>query len=122
MKITALKADLLRKGILDERQLLTYATLSGTIQNSYFQNIVALCFQKEQVQIYRANLDNTLGNLLLECPYEKIINYVPHNRILYSYTEMTYEHNQLKFFNYNKKVFAQGFRDGGLEIGEAESH
>lgn len=114
MKLSAIKEALESQGILDHRQLMTYATLSGTIRGAAFQNVVAICFQPEQLQLYRANLDNTLGELLLSCPYREISGYDPHNRFLYSYTAFSWGTDRFRFFNYDKKVFAQGFRDAGI--------
>lgn len=114
MKLSSVKSDLLQKGVLDSRQLLSYATMSGTLQGSYFQNIVAVCFQQDRLVLYRANLDNTLGDLLLSCPYNEITGYQAKNRILYGYTEFTFAGDALRFYNYDKKVFRQGFGEGGV--------
>ena len=114
MNIKDVKADLLQSGKLDARQLLSYATLTATIQGKAFQNIVAVCFQEDGLSLYRANLDNTLGELLSRCSYDALTDFDMHNRFLYSFTCFRYGDDQFRFYSYDKKVFLQGFRDAGL--------
>lgn len=114
MKISQVKADLRQKGILDHRMLLSYATLTGTVSGEAFQNIVAICFQQDRLQLYRANLDNALGPLLCSCPYAEIKEFDLHSRFLYSYTAFRCGEDSFRFYSYDKKVFVQAFRDAGL--------
>lgn len=114
MNIRHIKAELVSAGILDQRQLLSYATLTATIQGQAFQNIVAVCFQGDGLSLYRANLDNTLGPLLVRCPYEAITEFDLHSRFLYSYTAFRCGSDRFRFYSYDKAVFLQGFRDAGL--------
>lgn len=114
MNIKDVKAELLQSGKLDSRQLLSYATLTATIQGQAFQNIVAVCFQQDRLSLYRANLDNTLGALLVRCNYETLTDFDLHSRFLYSYTSFRCGDDQFRFYSYDKKVFCQGFRDAGL--------
>lgn len=114
MNIRHIKAQLLQSGQLDPRQLLSYATLTATIRGESFQNIVGVCFQPSALNIYRARLDNTLGELLVCCSYDALRDFDLHDRFLYSYTAFVCGEDRFRFYSYDKKVFRQGFRDAGL--------
>lgn len=114
MKLSAVKDQLEAQGILDSRRLMTYATLSGTVGGGEFQNIVAVCFQRDRLRLYRCKLDNTVGELLTVCPYSEITDYVSRNRFLYSYTEFSCGQDRFRLFDYDKKALAQGFSDAGI--------
>lgn len=114
MRLAAVKSDLIARGILDERALMSYATLTGSVAGKTFQNIVAVCFQADHLLIFRANLDNSLGELLLRCRYQDLTEFILCRRFLYSYTSFTCQGNSLRFYSYDKRVFLQGFRDAGL--------
>lgn len=76
MRLAAVKSDLIARGILDERALMSYATLTGSVAGKTFQNIVAVCFQADHLLIFRANLDNSLGELLLRCRYQDLTEFI----------------------------------------------
>ena len=114
MNIQAVKKELLETGLLDQRKLLSYATLTATLQGETFQNIVAVCFRREDLYICRANLDNTLGAPLKICPYRELKDFEMRHRLLYSYTAFRHEDDRFRFYSYDKKVFLQGFREAGF--------
>ena len=114
MNINSVKDQLLDAGILDQRRLLTYATLTATLHGESFQNIVAVCFQPEQLLLCRANLDNSLGDTLAVCPYTELTEFELRHRLLYSYTAFRHGEDRFRFYSYDKKVFLQGFQDAGL--------
>ena len=114
MNIQAVKNELLESGMLDQRKLLSYATLTATLQGVSFQNIVAVCFRQEDLSICQANLDNTLGLSLKTCPYRELMEFELRHRLLYSYTSFVHGEDHFRFYSYDKKVFLQGFRDSGL--------
>lgn len=114
MNINTVKEQLLDRGVLDQRRLLTYATMTATLQGKCFQNIVAVCFQQAQLVLCRANLDNSLGDTLAALPFSELTEFELRHRLLYSYTFFRHGEDCFRFYSYDRKVFLQGFRDAGL--------
>lgn len=117
MRLSDVKNQLLNQGKLDTRQLLSYATLSAKIEGENFQNLVAVAFEQEKLSLYRANIDGSLGTLLVDICYKDMENFSLKHRLLYSTTRFTCHKGSFQFFSYDKKVFLQGFRDAGLVEG-----
>lgn len=68
MRISEVKKLLTSQGKLDERQLFSYATLTGTVRGENFQNLVAVVFGREQLDLYRAQTDGSVGENLVSVP------------------------------------------------------
>ena len=100
---------------LDDRRLFSYATAVGTLSGSSFQNLMGIAFGPSSLTLFTAKTDGSVGEILLELPYDRIQFFRQKHRFLYSYTEFSAEDTRLRFYNYNKKVFRQGFADAGLE-------
>ena len=100
---------------LDDRRLFSYATAVGTLSGSSFQNLMGIAFGPSRLTLFSAKTDGSVGEILLELPYDRIQFFRQKHRFLYSYTELSAGDTQLRFYNYNKKVFRQGFTDAGLE-------
>ena len=100
---------------LDDRRLFSYATAVGTLSGSSFQNLMGIAFGPSRLTLFSAKTDGSVGEILLELPYDRIQFFRQKHRFLYSYTELSAGDTQLRFYNYNKKVFRQGFADAALE-------
>ena len=118
MTLNQAKKSLIDQGKLDERQLFSYATLSGNIYGNTFQNLVAVVFDKEFLSLYHAKTDGSVGDLYVQAAYNDMENLVIKHRFLYSFTQFTAEGNQFRFYSYNKSVFIKGFSDAGLITGK----
>lgn len=113
MQLSKLKRQMQRDGNLDDRGLLCYAMLTGTVSGNSYQNLVGAAFLPDVLQLYRANIDGSLSDPLIRIPYTEIQNFVLKHRLLYSFTEFDLIGDHLRFYNYDKKVFLRGFRDAG---------
>lgn len=109
MRLYDIKKQLQQEGKLEQDALFSYATLSATIHGNSFQNLVAVAFQKNQLQLYHANIDGSVGSCLCSIPYAHIEHFVQKHRFLYSYTEFSAENDHFRFYSYDKKVFSRGF-------------
>lgn len=114
MRLSEVKAMMKQEGKLDARELLCYSTLTGTVQGQDFQNLVAAVFTETDLNLYQANIDGSVGEILVAIPYDAIRDFQLKHRFWYSFTEFTSPAGNFRFYNYDKKVFMQGFRDGGL--------
>ena len=100
---------------LDSRKLFSYATAVGILSGTSFQNLMGIAFGPSKLTLFSAKTDGSVGKILLELPYDRIQTFRRKHRFLYSYTEFSTGDTRLRFYNYNKKVFRQGFTDAGLE-------
>lgn len=114
MRLSEVKEMMKQDGKLDARGLLCYSTLTGTIQEQNFQNLVAVVFSETDLNLYRANMDGSVGEILVSIPYTAIQAFQLKHRFWYSFTEFTAPAGNFRFYNYDRKVFIQGFRDAGL--------
>lgn len=114
MRLFEVKAMMKQEGKLDARELFCYSTLTGTVQGQDFQNLVTAVFSEKDLDLYRANIDGSVGEILVSVPYTTIQNFQLKHRFWYSFTEFTSPAGNFRFYNYDKNVFTQGFRDGGL--------
>lgn len=114
MTIKKVREMLVEKGLLDHRQLMCYATVAGTIQGCSFQNLTAVVFAAESMTLYTAKTDGSIGDPLIVIPYSGITGFTLKNRILYPYASLSYARDQMRFYNYDKRVFSTGFHDAGL--------
>ncbi len=115
MRLSEVTCQLHTQGYLDDRMLFSYATAVGTLSGESFQNLMGIAFQTSYLTLFSAKTDGSVGDVLLELPYDRIQLFRQKHRFLYSYTEFTVNDTQLRFYNYHKKVFRQGFADAGLE-------
>ena len=100
---------------LDSRKLFSYATAVGTLSGNSFQNLMGIAFGPSRLTLFSAKTDGSIGEILLELSYDRIQTFRQKQRFLYSYTEFSAGDARLRFYNYNRKVFRQGFADAGLE-------
>lgn len=100
---------------LDSRKLFSYATAVGTLSGNSFQNLMGIAFGLSRLTLFSAKTDGSIGEILLELSYDRIQRFRQKHRFLYSYTEFSAGDTRLRFYNYNRKVFRQGFADAGLE-------
>lgn len=114
MKISDIKKELSAAGILDDRQLFCYSTLTGVINGVAFQNLVGIVFRKDEICLYGANMDGSLKDILLKVPFSKIQNFEFTQRFLYSNVSFSAGIDTFRFYNYDKKVMKQGFTEAGL--------
>lgn len=114
MKISQVKTNLTGEGILDERQLFCYSTLAGVIGGSSFQNLVGIVFAETELQLYGANMDGSLKELILRVPFSAIKNFNFAEKFLYSNVSFSAGIDTFRFYNYDKKIMKQGFKDAGL--------
>ena len=115
MRLSQVTDKLLSEGYLDSRELFSYATAVGSLSDKDFQNLMGIAFQAAGLTLFSAKTDGSVGDVLLEVPYDRMQSFRQKHRFLYSYTEFTVDDTHLRFYNYNKKVFHQGFADAGLE-------
>ena len=115
MRLSHVTDKLLSQGYLDSRKLFSYATAVGSLSGKDFQNLMGIAFQAAGLTLFSAKTDGSVGDVLLEVPYDRMQSFRQKHRFLYSYTEFTVDDTHLRFYNYNKKVFRQGFADAGLE-------
>lgn len=114
MRLSEVKEQLKKQGALDSRELVSYATLSGTALGSPFQNLVAAVFGETALTLYHANIDGSIGAILVQIPYGTISRFTQKHRFLYSYTAFTADSGDYRFLSYDKKVFLTGFTHAGL--------
>lgn len=117
MRLSEVKESMKKQGRLDDRGLMCYATLTGTVNGQSFQNLVAAVFSLEQLMLYHANMDGSVGEALVSIPYGAMTDFRLRHRFWYSYTEFKAPSGNYRFYNYDKKVFLQGFREAGLMEG-----
>lgn len=115
MRLSQVTDKLLSQGYLDSRKLFSYATAVGSLSGKDFQNLMGIAFQSTALTLFSAKTDGSVGDVLLEVPYDRIQSFQQKHRFLYSYTEFTVDDTHLRFYNYNKKLLRQGFADAGLE-------
>ena len=115
MRLSQVTDKLLSQGYLDSRKLFSYATAVGSLSGRDFQNLMGIAFQATALTLFSAKTDGSVGDVLLEVPYDRIQSFRQKHRFLYSYTEFTVDDTHLRFYNYNKKLLRQGFADAGLE-------
>lgn len=115
MRLSQVTDKLLSQGYLDSRKLFSYATAVGSLSGRDFQNLMGIAFQATALTLFSAKTDGSVGDVLLEVPYDRIQSFQQKHRFLYSYTEFTVDDTHLRFYNYNKKLLRQGFADAGLE-------
>ena len=115
MRLSQVTDKLLSQGYLDSRRLFSYATAVGSLSGRDFQNLVGIAFQATALTLFSAKTDGSVGDVLLEVPYDRIQSFWQKHRFLYSYTEFAVDDTRLRFYNYNKKILRQGFADAGLE-------
>ena len=115
MRLSQVTDKLLSQGYLDSRKLFSYATAVGSLSGRDFQNLMGIAFQATALTLFSAKTDGSVGDVLLEVPYDRIQSFRQKHRFLYSYTEFTVDDTHLRFYNYNKKLLRQGFTDAGLE-------
>lgn len=115
MRLSQVTAQLREQGYLDGRSLFSYATAVGTLSGRSFQNLMGVAFGSDTLFLFSAKTDGSIGTLLLSLPYRSLRDFRQKHRFLYSYTEFASGDTQLRFYNYNKKVFRQGCSDAGLE-------
>ena len=111
MRISEVKRLLKNEGKLDNRQLFSYATLTGTVRGESFQNLVAVVFGRDQLDLYRAQTDGSVVEILVSVPYSDMKEFQLRHRFLYSFTSFSSPAGSFRFYSYDKKVFLQGFRD-----------
>lgn len=114
MKISDVKKKLTADGLLDERQLFCYSTLTGVVNGSSFQNLVGILFGKNEMILLGSNMDGSLKEEICRIPYSYIRNFQFIQRFLYSNISFSAGIDSFRFYNYDKKVMKQGFSDGGL--------
>lgn len=114
MRLSEVKETLKQEGKLDQRGLISYATLTGTVLGESFQNLVAAIFETDTLSLYRAEIDGSVGALLVSVPYCQMTKFQLRHRFLYSFTEFSAESGNFRFYSYDKNVFVRGFRDAGL--------
>ena len=114
MKISEVKKELTEKGLLDQRQLFCYSTLTGVINGQSFQNLVGIVFGESQMTLYGGNMDGSLKEALVTISYDSIQRFDFHQRFLYAYVSFSAGTDTFRFYNYDKKVMKQGFKDAGL--------
>ena len=114
MRLSEVKQMMREQGKLDDRELLCYAKLAGTIQGASFQNLVAVIFSKDTLDLYHANIDGSVGESLISVPYASIKDFQLKHRFWYSYTSFSAPSGSYRFYNYDKHVFIKGFRDATL--------
>ncbi len=66
-------------------------------------------FSGNTLTLLQAKTDGTVSDVLLTVPLDGLDQFTQRHRFLYSYTEFTYQDSTLRFYNYDKKVFLQGF-------------
>ena len=115
MRLSQVTDKPLSQGYLDSRKLFSYATAVGSLSGRDFQNLMGIAFQATALTLFSAKTDGSVGDVLLEVPYDRIQSFRQKHRFLYSYTEFTVDDTHLRFYNYNKKLLRQGFADAGLE-------
>lgn len=115
MRLSQVTDKLLSEGYLGSRKLFSYATAVGSLSGKSFQNLIGLAFQDSALTLFSAKTDGSVGDVLLAVPYDRIQLFRQTHRFLYSYTEFAVDNTHLRFYNYNKKVFRQGFANAGLE-------
>ena len=115
MRLSQVTDKLLSQGYLDSRKLFSYATAVGSLSGRDFQNLMGIAFQATALTLFSAKTDGSVGDVLLEVPYDRIQSFRQKHRFLYSYTEFTVDDTHLRFYNYNKKLLLQGFADAGVE-------
>ena len=114
MKISDVKKKLTADGILDDRQLFCYSTLTGVLGGISFQNLVGIVFSQDELILYGANMDGSLKDVILCIPYTTVKNFEFTQRFLYSNVSFSAGIDTLRFYNYDKKIMKQGFEDAGL--------
>ncbi len=114
MRLSEVKKLLKDQGKLDQRELISYATLAGTVHGESFQNIVGAVFEEKCLSLYRADIHGGLGDVLATIPYDLMEQFQLKHRFLYSFTEFSAPCGQFRFYSYDKAVFLRGFRDAGL--------
>ena len=114
MRLSQVKQQLRDAGILDERELFCYATVAGTLEGKTFQTLVRCVFCRDALCLLKAELDGSTGEQLIRYPYKEITGFVLKNRFWYSCCSFTYGVDNVKFYNYDKKVFLQGFANAGM--------
>lgn len=114
MKISQVKKQLTEEGVLDQRQLFCYSTLTGVIGGNSFQNLVGIVFSKDHMTLYGANMDGSLKDVLIQISYHSFQNFNYSQRFLYSNISFSAGINTFKFYNYDKAVMKQGFSEAGL--------
>lgn len=114
VRISDVKKLLKSQGKLDNRELFSYATLTGIVHGESFQNLVAAVFESDILSLYRAQTDGSVGDLLVSVPYSEMKDFQLKNRFLYSYTSLSSPAGSFRFYSYDKKIFQQGFRDAGM--------
>ena len=114
MRLSQVKQQLRDAGILDDRELFCYATVAGTLDGKTFQTLVGCVFRDDALSLYKAELDGSTGAMLIRYPYEEIKNLVLKNRFWYSCCSFGFGIDNVKFYNYDKKVFLLGFTDAGM--------
>lgn len=114
MRLTEVKAKLREAGILDGRELFCYATAAGTLEGKTFQTLVGCAFTEDALLLLKAELDGTTGQVHARYPYGEIKNFVLKNRFWYSCCSFGFGIDHMKFYNYDKKIFLQGFTEAGI--------
>ena len=114
MRLSQVKQQLRDAGILDARELFCYATVAGTLEGKTFQTLVGCVFREDALSLYKAELDGSTGALLTRYPYGEIKGFVLKNRFWYSCCSFTFGIDNVKFYNYDKKIFLQGFTAAGM--------
>ncbi len=109
MRLSEVKKNLDSTGLLDDRQLFSYATCAGTLLGKSYQNLVGAAFSGNTLTLLQAKTDGTVSEVLLTVPLDGLGQFTQKHRFLYSYTELTYQDSTLRFYNYDKMVFLQGF-------------
>lgn len=119
MRLSEVKEIMIKEGKLDQRKLISYATLTGTVLGESFQNLVAAVFDETSLSLYRAEIDGKIGPLLVTVPYAQMTKFRLKHRFLYSFTEFSADSGDFRFYSYDKQVFLRGFRDAGLVEGKS---
>ena len=109
MRLSEVKKQLHAAGLLDDRQLFTYATGAGTLLGKNYQNLVGAAFRGNTLTLLQAKTDGSVGDILLSVQLGDLERFTQKHRFLYSYTEFSWGNTALRFYNYDKKVFLQGF-------------
>ena len=114
MRLSQVKQQLTAQGYLDQRQLFSYATAAGTIENRSFQNLVGAAFLDGTITLFGAKTDGSLGEILAVISGSDVTDFQQKNRFLYPYTALSWPQGSLRFYNYDKKVWNQGLTAAGL--------
>ena len=114
MRLSQVTDKLRSQGYLDSRKLFSYATAVGSLSGRDFQNLMGIAFQATALTLFSAKTDGSVGDVLLEVPYDRIQSFRQKHRFLYSYTSFTCGSTSLRFYNYDKKVFLRGFSEAGI--------